>query len=619
MRAAARVSGPIRYHAPMIPMPTLLPARTRFAMWKKCAVTAVLVLALNACVTMPADEPESSIEGAQAEQLYKQGELDQAATAFLALADESSGDAQAHYRLRAAEAYADAGDLDAAARALGDVKRRRLHGDEPIRLDLLDAEIALKRGDAAQAQALLAVPDDSVPSNLRVRVLELRARAYVAAGDRYSAARTRAVLDHYLSNADRDQNRKEIIATLAALDIDSLKTHADALSPDDPLRPWIEQALRSKGVALARTMPRPSRQVGTMQPGEGGALEAEGYESPKHIALLLPLGAQLSAVSQSIRDGFLAAYFASAEAQRADVRIYDSGKTPADSIAAYNQAVADGADHVVGPLQRESVGELFRQSLTARVLALNHPDTGEVPPAGSAEFGLLPDAEGAQVAEHMHERGIKRAAVIAADTDWAERATLAFRAQFEASGGTIVGEARLRDNEVNFKTPIVQATASLGDGADTGVFIAMRPQQARMLLPQLKIASVVAPVFATSHVYSGDANPGLDRDLDGVEFCDAPWLFGPVPGRPDRATISRQIASANGVGARLFAFGMDAYALLPYMDWLIAHPDAYLDGATGQLTADNFGRVHRLIGWARFSNGIARPAEGALSAMPQTQ
>jgi outer membrane PBP1 activator LpoA protein len=140
-----------------------------------------------------------------------------------------------------------------------------------------------------------------------------------------------------------------------------------------------------------------------------------------------------------------------------------------------------------------------------------------------------------------------------------------------------------------------------------------------LLVPQLKIASVAAPVFATSHVYSGDANPGLDRDLDGVEFCDAPWLFGPVPGRPDRATISRQIASANGVGARLFAFGMDAYALLPYMDWLIAHPDAYLDGATGQLTADSFGRVHRLIGWARFSNGIARPAEGALSAMPQTQ
>jgi len=335
--------------------------------------------------------------------------------------------------------------------------------------------------------------------------------------------------------------------------------------------------------------------------------------------LLLPLGAQLAAVSQSIRDGFLAAYFAADDAHRPDVRIYDAGKSPADAVAAYQRAVSDGADHVVGPLQRESVGELFHQSLTAPVLALNHPDTGEVPPAGSAEFGLLPDAEGAQVAEHMRERGIERAAVITADTDWAERAALAFRAQFEANGGKVTGETRLREGEVNFKAAILQATGGLGDAQDAGIFISMRPQQARLLLPQLKIASIAAPVFGTSHIYSGDATPGLDRDLDGVEFCDAPWLFGRVPGRPDREAISRQIASANGVGARLFAFGMDAYALLPYMDWLLAHPDSYLTGATGDLAADSFGRIRRLTGWARFSAGIAQPVEGGLSAAPQTQ
>ncbi|HJT97978.1 MAG TPA: penicillin-binding protein activator, partial [Rhodanobacteraceae bacterium] len=454
---------------------------------------------------------------------------------------------------------------------------------------------------------------------LRVRALELSARADVAAGDRYSAARTRALLDRYLADGDRDQNRKQIIETLAALDADALKARAGMLTPDDPLRPWIEQALRAKGEAIARTLPRPNRPVGTMQAGHAGAYEGEGYAAPQRVALLLPLGAQLAAVSQSIRDGFLAAYFASDEGHRPDVRVYDAGKTPADAVAAYAKAVADGADHVVGPLQREAVGELFHQPLTVPVLALNHPDTGEVPPPGSAEFGLLPDAEGAQVAEHMRERGIARAAVIAADTDWADRAALAFRAQFEANGGTIVGDARLRDGEVNYKTAILQATATLGDAADAGIFISMKPQQARLLLPQLKVAGIAAPVFATSHVYSGDANPGLDRDLDGVEFCDAPWLFGSVPGRPERDLVSRQIASANGVGARLFAFGMDAYALLPYIDWLLLHPDAYLDGATGDLAADSFGRIHRIIGWARFNAGVARPIEGALSALPQAQ
>ena len=111
-------------------------------------------------------------------------------------------------------------------------------------------------------------------------------------------------------------------------------------------------------------------------------------------------------------------------------------------------------------------------------------------------------------------------------------------------------------------------------------------------------------------------NASLDRDLNGVEFCDATWLFSPVPGRPERNAITRELASANGVGGRLFAFGMDAYALLPYMDWLLAHPETYLDGASGQLAADSFGRIHRVLTWARFVDGVAQPVQGALDPLP---
>jgi outer membrane PBP1 activator LpoA protein len=591
----------------------------------RSALALLAALALASCATMGdfgergGGSPGASVQAGHAEQLYTQGQLDQAATEFLALADATHGDAAAHYRLRAAEVMRDRGDIEGAARALGDIKRRRLHGDEAQRLDLLDAEIAIKHGDLDQAEALLAGLGDNPSESVRVRALELRARADLARGDRFASARSRAVLDRDLSGADREQNRRQLVEALAGLDIETLRTRIDALAEHDALRPWVEQALRGKGQPLARALPRPSRQVGTVQPVGGGALQAEGYLPLHHIALLLPLNAQFATVAQSIRDGFLSAYFADARERRPELHIYDSGKTPADAIAAYNQAVVDGADHVIGPLQRESVGELFHQSLKAPVLALNHPDTGEVPPPGSAEFGLLPDAEGAQVAERMRDRGITRVAVFAATTDWAERAARAFRAQFEAAGGSIVGETRLADKDVNFATSITQATAALGDGADAGVFISMRPQQARLLLPQLKVANINLPVYATSHVYTGEANAALDRDLDGIEFCDAPWLFGPVPGRPDRNVVAARIDSANGLGSRLFAFGMDAYALLPYMDWLLAHPDSYLNGATGQLTADGFGRIHRLVGWARFRNGVALPIDGALDSAPLQQ
>jgi hypothetical protein len=57
---------------------------------------------------------------------------------------------------------------------------------------------------------------------------------------------------------------------------------------------------------------------------------------------------------------------------------------------------------------------------------------------------------------------------------------------------------------------------------------------------------------------------------------------------------------------------MDAWNLAPYLAWLRDHPGSYLPGATGQLTADQFGRVRRVLVWARFTDGVARPLTGSL-------
>ena len=59
---------------------------------------------------------------------------------------------------------------------------------------------------------------------------------------------------------------------------------------------------------------------------------------------------------------------------------------------------------------------------------------------------------------------------------------------------------------------------------------------------------------------------------------------------------------------------MDAYRLVPFLEGLGAHPDAYLEGANGQLTVDSVGRVRRLPAWLRFVEGQPRAIEGALLA-----
>jgi outer membrane PBP1 activator LpoA protein len=165
-------------------------------------------------------------------------------------------------------------------------------------------------------------------------------------------------------------------------------------------------------------------------------------------------------------------------------------------------------------------------------------------------------------------------------------------------------------------TPTGAAAAPPGETAagtgDAGIFISMRPQDARLLLPQLQLARVALPVFGTSHVYAGVDDAGADNDLNGVEFCDAPWLFDAQPGLPSHAQIAAALPSARGTLARLFAFGMDAWSLVPYLDWLRGHPGSYLPGASGQLTADQFGRVRRVLVWAKFVDGLARPLGGSL-------
>ncbi|MFZ1840025.1 MAG: penicillin-binding protein activator, partial [Dokdonella sp.] len=133
-------------------------------------------LSLGACMSSDPMTRADSPQARQAEQLASEGDLDAAARQFLALAEGSSGSASAHYRLRAAEVLRENGDLDGAARAISEIRRNRLDADESFRLDLIDAEVSLERGDAERASLLLATNEDSIPDRLRLRYSELRAR-----------------------------------------------------------------------------------------------------------------------------------------------------------------------------------------------------------------------------------------------------------------------------------------------------------------------------------------------------------------------------------------------------------------------------------------------------------
>jgi uncharacterized protein len=211
----------------------------------------------------------------------------------------------------------------------------------------------------------------------------------------------------------------------------------------------------------------------------------------------------------------------------------------------------------------------------------------------------------------MIDRGIHSAYIVTSSDDFAKRAGTAFKAEFAAKGGQIAGVSQIASSNVNYGDAINALNAGSA-GNDAGIFISMRTEQARLLLPQLRVARINLPVFATSHIYGGSDNPSADRDLEGVEFCDAPWLFDAQTGLPSYQDVASQLPAARGATAQLFAFGMDAWNLVPYIDWLRNHPGSYLPGATGQLTSDTFGHINRVLTWLKFQDGVARPMNGSL-------
>lgn len=586
-----------------------------------CFAYAVLLVAAllltGGCATVgpsaPVASPQAQAQYAHAQELYRSGNFRDAARAFLGAANSDPA-IRDRATLAAAASYRSLGQIARTAALLQRVDRDNLSPADEARYRVLSAEVALQRGRADAARKQLADLPPDLPPEVHEQALGVRARADLATGDRLAAARTLMQREALLPPAARAANRQQVVSILAGMGTARLTPLYASLGEGDPLKPLVQQALGRVGKAMPRTLPQPDQPVGTQT---GASMPPQGYAMPSKVALLLPATGPVATAGAAVRDGFFTAYFHTpvTREQRPAVKVYDTGGTPDGAVSAYQQAVQDGAEIVVGPLARAAVGTLFAQApLPVPVLALNHAQ-GDVPtPTGSVEFSLLPEAEGAELAARMITLGLQAAIVFRGDSDTAARTFDAFKTQFESLGGAVANDVVLPPDGVDFAEQIEAALA--GSGTETGIVALLRPEQARLLLPQLKLARSTLPVFATSMLYTGTEDPTADSDLDGVQFCDEPWLFDAQTGLPDHATLASQLTTAGGPAARLFGFGMDAYALLPYLGWLRTHPGSYVAGATGQLTMDSFGHVQRTPIWVQFQGGVARPIAAGLEAQP---
>ncbi len=536
-------------------------------------------------------------------------------------------------RLNAAESFRTSGDAQQARATLQSVDPTRLDALNQFTYYNMSALLAIDAHDypAARQALKLAIPTDATSRN----ALALTVADLAEAEQRFEDAAA-SLMGYTFSLRDGDDKQFTIIVERTWSNVN--RAPADRISAlaaqkqNTTAGAWWQLAdvlqrsfdLDAERVAISdwRRTHR-DHPASRWPPSTLTAIES-GVSAPTQIALLLPLSGPLTNAGQAIRDGFIAAFYHAASLAR--VRVYDTNGASIGAV--YEQASTDGAQLVVGPLDKQSVVDInllpYRR---VPVLALNYLPQGVAAGAGLFQFGLAIEDEAHAIARRVFEDGFPRVAIVQSDLDWSARATESFRTQFIKLGGTIVTVGTIQDaravTEVVGNALLVGASTermealskTLGSKpeftarrrSDLDALIALTdPGQARALNSAMAFHFAAdVPIYATSQVTTNASSNDLG-DLNGFRITEPPWQVYPSP---IRINVESAFANSRTSLSPLYALGVDAFRLSDRADLLIPNSPGRLLGETGQLQVSGAGVVAREPAWAIVQHG-------ALVAMP---
>lgn len=350
---------------------------------------------------------------------------------------------------------------------------------------------------------------------------------------------------------------------------------------------------------------------------------------PQQIALLLPLSGPNAPYANAIRNGFFTAYYhqKNETGNAPTIRVFDTAG--ADIKTVYQSAMAQGADFIVGPLDKADVLTLATDVQSSiPILALNTiPSSVTVKNNALYEFGLSPTDEAQQAALKAWQDQHRNVIILAPNSTWGQRLVNAFSAEWKQLGGNIIATqyygdmASLSKNIAN----VLHIDAGLQDERALknmfhenmryiparrqdfdSIFLVSSPTMARQIRPLLQFYFVNdIPIYATSEIYSAENN--TTPDLDGIQFCDIPWTLAPTRLPSTTQTIQQRIQTlwpdTFTRYAKFYALGVDAFSLTGQLAQLQTYPQAGMPAATGTLYVTPQHYVYRQLMWAKIQNG----------------
>lgn len=613
-------------------MSLILPCRLLFVscrLWSRYLLLAMALLLVSGCVhddTQPAIEDAAVTAPATAE-AEPPAIPESSVYAWLKQAETAASPERESLLLQAAEYYRQQSDYTRLGLVLHEIKPDTLSGELLLHYSLLYGDWSLAQrhlDDAARVLLNPALSAVTSPDNASAaRLHELRARLYELQNKPLDALHERL-----LQSALEPENARQAVNEAIWRQISSLRGEDFSVLEYADTSNKAEEQLLAGWVALARVQRNhagdvdkqiaaladwkssyPVHPANRFMPAEMLVLTQAQVEQPKRIALLLPLTGKRADAGQSLRDGFMTMHYQHlADSKGLQIDLVDSSAAP-DILSAYNSAVAQGAQLVIGPLEREQVQVLAnQQSLPVPTLALNNPILND--PSGNKvsapdalyQFSLNPEEEAAQVADTANTSGLRRALIIAPQGERGERLLQAFARRWQMFGAEETGRVRYVPGSGNYGVQLAEALGMdlasgqlrAGHGLPDMVFFVGSSADAAAMMAALTNTGVgQVPVYATSQVLSGGHK--LDARTNGLRLCLSPWQAGAGP--------LRSAGAAPASADILFAMGADAQMLYSRLQSMSINPSLRVPGNTGYLSMDGGRRVVRALVWGVLKDG----------------
>ncbi|TXU05290.1 penicillin-binding protein activator [Enterobacter hormaechei] len=321
----------------------------------------------------------------------------------------------------------------------------------------------------------------------------------------------------------------------------------------------------------------------------------------------------------------------------AELKIYDTSAQPLDQVLA--QVQQDGASIVVGPLLKNNVEALMKSNTTLNVLALNQPEQVQNR-ANICYFALSPEDEARDAARHIHEQGKQAPLLLIPRSTLGDRVANAFAQEWQTLGGGVVLQQKfgsaselragvnggagiaLNGSPVSASLPQQQSVTIggltipapptdaqiSGGGKVDSAYIVATPEEIAFIKPMIAMrngSQSGATLYASSRSAQGTAGPDFRLEMEGLQYSEIPMLAGSNPQLMQQALG----AVRNDYSlARLYAMGVDAWALANHFTQMRQVPGFELNGNTGDLSADQDCVINRKLSWLKYQQGQIVPA-----------